>query len=249
MAQPSSTLLSLSAAAMALGGISLLASSALIVAESHGESAPARKAACYEACALPGGVSSLELSPAAADELASRGALCADLACDRITASHYQAAIAALARPAEPPPPEHVWARALIDYSSEYSTASWSAAQVLGPPDTYPQSGDNSSAWASMVADGKTEFIEVSMPGHRASAVEVYETFNAGAIRSIDIRLASGIERRVFTGEPRPRAGARIERADFSCTEDKVVAVRVTLDTSKVSGWNEIDAIALRPCR
>jgi hypothetical protein len=257
MAPSTSSLLNLSACAMALGGISLLFSSTLIVVESQADGADvaarsdsAAEPPCHLECSIPEGLSLSELSTAVADQVAQHTLLCADLACGRIDQGAYQTALDNLTRPPPAPLPEHLWASEVTSFSSEYTSSSWSAAQVLGAPDTYPRSGDNTTAWASATADGQTEFIELAFPAHRASAVDVYETFNAGAIRSIDIRLESGIERRVFAGQPRVLASAaRIQEASFSCTDEKVVGVRVTLDTSAVEGWNEIDAVGLRPCR
>ena len=62
--------------------------------------------------------------------------------------------------------------------------------------------------------------------------------------------MPDGASQRVFTGEPKVRRQeSRIERTEFACTSDEVVAVRVSLNASAVPGWNEIDAIAVRPCR
>ncbi len=246
-----STLLSLSSAALALGGLSLLTASALLVLQSQSPTRAQTPApACQLECALPEGVSLQELSAATADELALRSTLCADLACSRISRAQYETSLRELELRYLEPLPEQVWASEVLASSSEYTASSWSAAQVLGEPNAYPNGGDNSSAWASLAEDDKSEFIEVAVPAYRVQAVQVYETYNPGAIRSIDIRLASGVERRVFTGEPRVRSEqARVEEAGFACTDEKVVAVRVTLDSAAVPGWNEIDAIAVRPCR
>ena len=39
------------------------------------------------------------------------------------------------------------------------------------------------------------------------------------------------------------------QRIDFECTAERVIAVRVTLDSKAVAGWNEIDAVGLIPCQ
>src|SRR5262245_31473669 len=95
----------------------------------------------------------------------------------------------ALPRVAQPllvevkPPPEPQWATTVRNFSSEYSTANWSAQQALGAPNVFPRSGDLDGAWASREPDATTEFIEVGFAQpQRASALEVYETYNPGAI-------------------------------------------------------------------
>src|SRR5205814_2836329 len=90
---------------------------------------------------------------------------------------------------APPPQPLAVqWAGAVRAVSTEYSADDWSAMRALGPPDVFPKSGDLPNAWASLLPDAPTEFIEVAFDKpQRASAVKVYETFNPGAISRIDV--------------------------------------------------------------
>ena len=43
-------------------------------------------------------------------------------------------------------------------------------------------------------------------------------------------------------------SAAHVARADFACTSEPVVAVRVTIDSKAIAGWNEIDAVGVQPC-
>ena len=246
----SSRAFSLAATAMALGGLALMASASMLALRKPTTHTVAPVVSCEQRCALPAGIWLTDLSKGGADYLAKRAQLCADLECSRITREDYAESIAQLDAVFEEPLPERLWATAVRDVSSQYGEDDWSAGQTLGSPDVYPSSGDNVHAWASMNPDGKDEFIEVAIPTSRISATEIYETFNPGAIRSIDLIASDGSEHRVFNGQPGIRdVGSRIERTEFTCTSRKIVAVRVILNASTVPGWNEIDAIAVRPCR
>lgn len=144
----------------------------------------------------------------------------------------------------DPKPANTQWATSVRAFSTQYSTDGWSAQQVIGPPDVFPQAGDMPKAWASQQPDAPGEFIEVAYARPiRVSAVEVYETFNPGAISQIDLITAT----RTLSYAP---AGSSDEPLTLHvpCTSEPVIAVRVTLDSVAVPGWNEIDAIGLVPC-
>jgi len=121
---------------------------------------------------------------------------------------------------------------------------------VLGAPDVYPAHGDNTNAWASLGADDRPEWLEVGfaqpMP---ISAVEVYETFNPGAVSSIELITADGARIPAYQGV----AGATGQtsnklRAEVGCTDASIVGVRVHVASTVVAGWNELDAIGIVPC-
>jgi hypothetical protein len=251
--QRPSLILSLAAGTMALGGLSLLAATALLATqrpEVRVTELP-DPTPCHRTCDLPDGIDFSTLSSSAADYIARRAQLCSDLACGRIDSETYAWATEELDREPPEPLPERLWANELLNFSSQYTEDSWSASQVLGEANVFPGNGDNTSAWATSDADGNSEFIEVAVPASRISAIEVYETYNPGSIESIEITTASGKSKRVFSGQPRvvQNQAGRIAITEISCTDEKVVSVRITLNTSAVPGWNEIDAIAVRPCR
>ena len=145
------------------------------------------------------------------------------------------------------PPPEPLavqWASTVRGFSSQYSNDDWSARRALGPPDVFPAVGDQPNAWASQLPDAPTEFIEVGFatPQH-TSAVQIYETFNPGAISHVELIGEHGTT---------PIAVNATSDQPFvlqiSCTAENIVAVRITLDSASVPGWNEIDAIGLVAC-
>lgn len=153
------------------------------------------------------------------------------------------------------PPPEVadsliLWSKSVVDVSTQYSEDAWSANQVLGPPDVFPSYGDHNKAWASHGADDRDEWIEVAFEAdERVSGVEIYETFNPGAIDKLELITVKG--RRIelpITNDP-AAPNTSVKRVfDTRCTQERVRSVRVHLDSQRVSGWNEIDAIGVVPC-
>jgi hypothetical protein len=155
--------------------------------------------------------------------------------------------------PAAPPPEASasiVWASSVLDFSSQYGSSSWSAKRALGPPDVYPRGGDLQNAWASASADGGREHLTLGFDApRRIRAVEVYETYNPGAVDRITLLGATGESHVVYEG---PAAVILVpafrRRIEFPCTDDAITGVRVELDSSAVPGWNEIDAVGVEAC-
>ncbi len=140
------------------------------------------------------------------------------------------------------------FADAVIGFSSEYTTASWSASQVLGKPNVYPLYEDNSSAWAPATRDGQREHLVVAFDTLQTiSKVEIYETWVPGAIDTLYVRNASTKQwNQIWAGTAQAAPTvARIFAVDIPETNYKVDAVRIAINSPIVSGWNEIDAIAI----
>ncbi len=188
--------------------------------------------------------------------VARRMLACSDVTHGRISASEYRAQIEAIDQEWTPAPtiiaapPATQWASSIREVSTQYSAQSWAANKVLGAPDVFPAHGDNTNAWASLGADDRDELLEVgfAQPMH-ASAVEIYETYNPGAVRSITLITTSGAHIHAYQANPMATsATANRLRVDTQCTSEPIAAVRVELGSMAVPGWNEIDAIGLVPC-
>jgi hypothetical protein len=149
-----------------------------------------------------------------------------------------------------PPVAEIQWATTVREFSSQFGTNDWAANRVLGAPDVWPRSGDEVDAWASRDADSQIEFIEVGFDHpRRLSALEIYETFNPGAIVHVELLTESGGRLDVYEARAEPMGGGANKRViDFGCTEARIVGARVVLDSTAVGGWNELDAIGAVAC-
>jgi len=129
--------------------------------------------------------------------------------------------------------------------SSERSTGDWSSAQACGEPDTYPFQGDIGTAWAPELEDGGFEWLdlEYEVPV-LISRVEIYESLNPGAITGLEIYNQNGERHLAWDGTTQPDAASSITviQVGAALPSDQI---RIILDTETVSGWNEIDAVAI----
>jgi hypothetical protein len=143
--------------------------------------------------------------------------------------------------------PRGQWA-ATAQASSEYRSASFSAARATGAPDVQSY-GDNGNAWATKLADAPDEWIELAfVQPIRATEVRVRQTFNPGAIVRVDLIDSDNLSQTVFQGTDtnvylRTTIGWFVVK--FPTTSKPVVRVRLSLDSLTVRGWNEIDAVQL----
>ncbi|HWO23941.1 MAG TPA: hypothetical protein VNO30_34600 [Kofleriaceae bacterium] len=220
--------------------------------------APDHQPRAAEACALPRGVTLQELEPRERGLVLRRIFACNDLRLGRITQADYVRTVAAIdaewgSMPESKPAPRRLaWASSVQGVSSQYGDPSWAATQVLGPPNVFPRHGDVPQAWASRGPDDPLEWIAVGFTrASSISAVVVYETFNPGAIVRVTLTAEGGASFEVpveqADEETSPEGSVR-RRFELPCTPYRVRTVRLELDSSRVAGWNEIDAIGIAPC-
>jgi choice-of-anchor A domain-containing protein/RHS repeat-associated protein len=138
------------------------------------------------------------------------------------------------------------WASSVIDFSSQFSGGSWSAAQALGQPNTFSY-GDNSTAWAPAPPNGPPQFITLGYdtPVH-ASAVTVRETFGNGFVTQVDVLDTSNVLHTVWTGTDPSQQGTPVDfTVGFAPTPYLVKGVKVYVDINHSPSWEEIDAVSL----
>jgi hypothetical protein len=120
---------------------------------------------------------------------------------------------------------------------------SWAPAQATGAPDC-PDAGDHATAWATAEADRGIEWLTLTYAKPmKVAQVRIHENFNPGAVSRV-AAVVAGEEVILWEGtEP-----IRPAPAVFSVEALEVVTadtIKVYLDTRRVSGWNEIDAVEL----
>lgn len=143
------------------------------------------------------------------------------------------------------------WANKVIAVSSEKKAngKQYKAEQALGQPNVLPIFADSPCAWSPAQAnnDIREEYIQVGFSKPMAiKQIVVAENFNAGSISQIFAYDAEGKENLVYKN---PSIGfvakGRLFSVTFPQTPYKVVSVKVTLNTAKVNGENQIDAIGI----
>lgn len=128
----------------------------------------------------------------------------------------------------------------------EKQSASWGVEQLIGEPDT-PAYGDQRSAWASLSQDGQEEWILLDFEeAVTPAAIEVYETYNPGALIKASIFDPFGREVVVWQGQDptQPPAAGGVSKLPVS-TIWQTQQVKIYLDSAAAPGWNEIDTVGL----
>ena len=121
---------------------------------------------------------------------------------------------------------------------------SWSAAQATGAPNT-ATAGDQATAWAPAAQDGGEEWLELTYAEPiEAAQVLVRETYHPGAISKVCVILENGAEIPIWQGTQEAVPGP-IDRIFPAPGGLLARGAKVYLDTQRVPGWNEIDAVAL----
>ena len=120
----------------------------------------------------------------------------------------------------------------------------WSPEQATGEPDT-PVAGDMKTAWATLEQNQGDEWLRLEYETPVAvQSIRIRETFNPGAVSRVTAFAGDGTEVVIWEGT----APAQEAPAVFEVATDANVfsrSVKVYLDTKRVDGWNEIDAVQL----
>ena len=121
----------------------------------------------------------------------------------------------------------------------------WGPEQVVGAPNT-PGQGDFVTAWASLSEDGQMEWLLLDYARSVVpSQLRVFETFNPGAVVKVTALDAQGKETPLWEGQD-PLLGNTGHVAELPLNGKRPTRqIKLYLDSVKVAGWNEIDAVEL----
>jgi hypothetical protein len=120
----------------------------------------------------------------------------------------------------------------------------WGPEEVTGPPDT-EGSGDIVTAWASARPDAGPEWLKLDYDtAVDIGEIRIRETHNPGAISKVTAFQPNGTEIVLWEGQAEPGQAPN----DFVVPVTQAIAasqIKVYVDSQRVPGWNEIDAIEL----
>ncbi len=115
----------------------------------------------------------------------------------------------------------------------------------MGAPDVTGW-GDSPRAWCPLDANSGSEWIELHYDGPvLATGVLVRENHNPGVVAAIEGVDARGKYVTLWEGEDPARSGQGNLIVHFGAGGFRTSTIRVWLDTSRVQGHNEIDAVGL----
>lgn len=138
------------------------------------------------------------------------------------------------------------YASTVKDFSSQYSAGSWSAAQVLGAPNTFLY-GDYATAWAPRSQNGTMEFISVGFTtAVYATGATIRETSGNGFVTQVDVIDTLGKLHTVWSGTDTSVANVPFDfGVSWATTSFLVSGLKVYVNTNHTADWEEIDAIRL----
>jgi outer membrane protein OmpA-like peptidoglycan-associated protein len=145
------------------------------------------------------------------------------------------------------------WASEVQDFSSEYReekyTKEFRAIQVLGRPNKLPQFGSSFCAWSPATrSDTLGEWIKVGykMPMH-VRQIAIAESLNEGTVEKIYLYDENDKGYKVYENRKIDTVATlgRMLNVIIPLTPYKVKAVKLVLNTTRIKGWNHIDAIGI----
>ncbi len=137
------------------------------------------------------------------------------------------------------------WASS-ADATSEYTATNWNAMQATGEPDT-GVCADAPTAWASL-SNNSVETLNVYYDvAVTPTQVNIYQTFNPGAITGIALIPADGSEPLPVRGSADPGTPCPgVLTIDLNLANiPYIYGIQINLDQSLTGDWNEIDAVEM----
>jgi hypothetical protein len=120
----------------------------------------------------------------------------------------------------------------------------WSPERALGPPDAN-LAADDDNAWAAARAEMGEQWLQLGFElAQEVSALRIFEGSVAGGVTRVSALDVRGNRHELWAGlDPTETPG--IFELEFSPTSYRVKSIRITLDTDRRPGWEEIDAVEL----
>ena len=136
-------------------------------------------------------------------------------------------------------------ATGLADTIAQIRDRRWSAFQATGEPDT-PVDGDIGAAWASKMPDMGEVWIELDFDAAvLPESLRIRETYNPGAVARVEAVAADGAREVLWEGQADKGPAPRWFEPPLRAARERGRTIRIVLDTNRVPGWNEIDAVEL----
>ena len=141
------------------------------------------------------------------------------------------------------------FASKVLGFSSQNNNAGYTAQQVLGTPNVFPDYGVNINSWISNTPDGQREYLVLGYANAQAiNFVDIYETANTGAVDSVYVKNPTTLAWDVVFSRTAtaavPTSIAKKTRYSFPLTSP-VSEIRLAINSQIVNGYNAIDAVAI----
>jgi hypothetical protein len=122
----------------------------------------------------------------------------------------------------------------------------WGPEQATGAPDTL-EAGDHVTAWASLGQDDRDEWLVLEYAeAVTVKTVKVYENYKPGALSRVISFGDDGKEVELWKGiDPTPPTAPNGVSEVAAAPAGKTKRIKIYIDSQKVAGWNEIDAVGI----
>lgn len=144
------------------------------------------------------------------------------------------------------------WAARIVAFSSEYQDPKipkqYGAAQATGKPSKLPQIGSSPCAWRpAQESNANGEWIKVAYSQPQViKQIAIAENLNGGSVSRIYAYDAQDKEYLVFENKKdTSRVAGRMFNIFIKETPYKVAALKVVLNTARIKGASQIDAIGI----
>jgi hypothetical protein len=118
----------------------------------------------------------------------------------------------------------------------------YEVVQATGPANAPTAGADSALAWCPATEDGGSEWLELRYdPPIAAAEIRIHANLNPGAVVRVLGSLDGTAAREIWAGDGSTETVKTIPVAGGG----NIGWLRLELDTAKVPGWNEIDAVAL----
>ena len=145
------------------------------------------------------------------------------------------------------------WATRVLGFSSEYTDPllgkEYRAIHALGKPSKYPKFGNSPSAWQTLTPDSPDlEYIIVSFDTIKSvKQIAIFENFGAGSITKVeglDENNRFSTLKEFSTNYA--QANGQVTFINLSkATAFKLKSIKITLNSMRVKGYSQIDAIGV----
>lgn len=120
--------------------------------------------------------------------------------------------------------------------------ADWSPQRATGDRDVFV-AGDHVNAWAPAQPDGGAEWLRLGYAeAVMVREIRIWQNEAPGAISRVTVTV-DGREVEVWSGTDKAGVPAPVEKVVTLAAPQRTDTVTVYLDTARVRGWNEIDAV------
>jgi hypothetical protein len=137
------------------------------------------------------------------------------------------------------------WVKKVVDASSQYSAKMWTKDEIIGPPNVV-KPGRDGKAWCPANAEDGPEWILVEFEkAVFPSQIKVHETFGAGCLTKIEGVTDSGDPTVLWQGKDTMSGEKAVLDLKIDVPKSPFSKIKIHIDSAKVKGWNEIDAVEL----